>query len=111
MPSATPARTPTVTTVPSSTPVSKTLVSLAACSSYDRNVVEARVRDMVTTLGGLEDIIEPGATVVIKPNLTAGGDRGLVDGRPPNETYTTHPEVVRAITTLCREAGAGRIVL
>jgi len=102
--------TPTNTVVPTSTPAPKALVAVARCPDYSR-AVEARVREMVHELGGLSDVIKPGATVIIKPNLTAGGNAGRVDGHPPNETYTTHPAVVRAIGLLCQEAGAGRIVL
>jgi uncharacterized protein (DUF362 family) len=65
----------------------------------------------VARCGGLGEIIKPGATVVIKPNFTAGGRTPSVDGLPNILTYTTHPDVTRAIALLAREAGAGRIIL
>ena len=109
--SAPPEPKPTDTAMPSPTSGPKALVALASCPTYARDAVEARLRDMVGALGGLGNIVKPGATVVIKTNLTGGVNAGSVEGRPRSETFWTHPEVVRAICTLCREAGSGRIVV
>ncbi len=65
--------------------------------------VERSVRQAVALAGGLEPIIEPGDTVVIKPNL--------VWGAAPDEGYTTDPRVTRAVAQLAQEAGAGQIII
>ena len=49
----------------------------------------------------LREIISPGQTVVLKPNVFA-------PQRPPT---TTDPRVVVAVGELCREAGAGRVIV
>lgn len=64
-------------------------------------------------LGGLGDIIRPGDAVGIKINLTGGlwnaANYERQVGLPPGETYWTHPEVLRAVGELVRDAGAGDI--
>jgi len=65
--------------------------------------VERSVRQAVALAGGLEPLIEPGDTVVIKPNL--------VWGAAPDEGYTTDPRVTRAVVQLAQEAGAGKIII
>jgi uncharacterized protein (DUF362 family) len=47
------------------------------------------------------DLITPGATVVLKPNVFA----------PRPAPTTTDPRVVVAVGELCREAGAGRVIV
>jgi len=54
-------------------------------------------------LGGMKAFVSKGARVVIKPNM--GWDR------TPELAANTNPEVVAAIVRLCREAGAGRVVV
>ncbi|RLC71392.1 MAG: hypothetical protein DRI81_17790, partial [Chloroflexi bacterium] len=65
--------------------------------------VETLVRQAVALAGGLENVIEPGDTVVIKPNLAVdvGSERGI----------TTGPRVTRAIVRLALEAGAGQVII
>ena len=65
--------------------------------------VEALVRQAVALAGGLEDIIEPGDTVVIKPNL-------VWDARP-EYGQVTDPRVTRAVVRLAQEAGAGQVLI
>jgi len=65
--------------------------------------VETLVRQAVGLAGGLAPIIEPGDTVVIKPNL--------VWDAAPDEGYTTDPRVTRAVVQLAQEAGAGQIII
>lgn len=71
---------------------------------------EARIDAMVrAAVGGLDvqlgmrRFVAANDIVVIKPN--AGFDR------PPNLGATTHPEVLRTVIRLCREAGAGRVIV
>ena len=46
---------------------------------------------------GLKELVRPGMRVVIKPNLLMK--------RKPEETTTTHPEVVRGVIRLLRSLG------
>ncbi|HID62419.1 MAG TPA: DUF5107 domain-containing protein, partial [Anaerolineae bacterium] len=65
--------------------------------------VEAMVRQAVALAGGLEDIIEPGDTVVIKPNL--------VWDALPEHGQVTDPRVTRAVVRLAQEVGAGQVLI
>jgi len=87
------------------------VVAIGRCETYDEEAVETVVRSLVEACGGLGDVIKPGATVVIKPNFTAGGRTPTTDGLPNNVTYTTHPAVARAVAVLAREAGAAHVIL
>ena len=71
---------------------------------------EPRIESMLrAAIGGLDPslgmrrFIRPGDVVLIKPN--AGFDR------PPYLGATTHPEVLRAVIRLCREAGAREVLV
>lgn len=61
----------------------------------------AATRAAVELLGGMKAFVKPGQKVVIKPNFSFAN--------PPEAATTTHPEVVRELVVLCREAGAGKI--
>ncbi len=63
----------------------------------------AATRASVELLGGMRAFVKPGSRVVIKPNMSFPN--------PPEAATTTHPEVVRELVVLCREAGAGRIMV
>ena len=95
----------------SSEAAGKPVVAIARCEDYGSQKVEAVVRELVEQCGGLGDIVKPGSTVVIKPNMTAGGRTPTRDGLPNIMTYTTHPDVTRAIALLAKEAGAARVIL
>jgi uncharacterized protein (DUF362 family) len=62
---------------------------------------KAAVRAAVAELGGMETVVRPGQKVVIKPNMSFSGG--------PDAATNTHPDVVKEIALLCREAGAGAI--
>ncbi len=83
---------------PDSTP---TPVVVTECADYGPNTVDAAVRRAVDLLGGIARFVHPGQTVLLKPNL--------LSARPPEQAVTTHPELVRALAVLCREAGAARV--
>ena len=70
------------------------------------SAIEQLVRVAVAGLDpqrGMRRFIQSGDVVLIKPN--AGFDR------PAHLGATTHPEVLRAVIRLCREAGAARILV
>ncbi|RMH58685.1 MAG: DUF362 domain-containing protein [Candidatus Hydrogenedentota bacterium] len=65
--------------------------------------IPAQVRAAFSALGGLERIISPGMTVLIKPNMSWA--------RRPEQAATTHPEVVGGVVRLCRECRAAKILV
>jgi uncharacterized protein (DUF362 family)/Pyruvate/2-oxoacid:ferredoxin oxidoreductase delta subunit len=72
-------------------------VSLVRCASYRAGVREAMER-LLSELGGIGRFVQPGQSVLIKPNL--------LTERAPHEAVTTHPVVVRALIGLLKDAGA-----
>jgi len=60
-------------------------------------------RAAVDALGGMSKIIKKGDFVVIKPNIAWN--------RPPEAAATTNPEVVAELVRMCKEAGAGKILV
>jgi len=61
------------------------------------------VREAITRLGGMTRFIRKGDKVVIKPNV--GWDR------QPEQAANTHPAVVAEVAQLCRQAGAGEVIV
>jgi uncharacterized protein (DUF362 family) len=90
-----------------------TPVALGHLTSYDRRTIRVALEDLLQSLGGLGDLVRPGDTVGIKINTTGGSTYATNyqswTGKTPGETYWTHPEILRAIGELARDAGAGRI--
>jgi uncharacterized protein (DUF362 family) len=83
-------------------PVAK---ALAAEAAPDIAVVKgapgAAARAAVNLLGGMARFVKPGQKVIIKPNMSFA--QGV------DSATTTHPEVVREVLVMCKEAGAGRV--
>ncbi len=77
-------------------------VSIVRCADYDRERIFAAVKQAVDLLGGMHAFVKPGERVLIKPNL--------LKGKAPEAAVTTHPEVVRAVIRLVREAGGEPMV-
>jgi uncharacterized protein (DUF362 family)/Pyruvate/2-oxoacid:ferredoxin oxidoreductase delta subunit len=77
-------------------------VSIVRCAEYDRNLIFAAVKQAVDLLGGMRTFVKPGERVLIKPNL--------LKGKAPEAAVTTHPEIVRAVIRLVREAGGEPMV-
>jgi uncharacterized protein (DUF362 family) len=63
----------------------------------------AATRAAVSALGGISRFVKKGQRVVIKPNMSFP--------TPPERASNTHPEVVRELAALCREAGAERVLV
>lgn len=73
------------------------MVAIIPCSDYDQERVLSALRRALDHLGGMGRFVRPGDRVLIKPNLLKAS---RVDA-----AVTTHPEVVRAVVRLVREAG------
>lgn len=66
--------------------------------------IESMVQRAVAYAGGFENLIRPGDTVVLKPNLVETVFK-------PGDGNTTDPRVTRAIVRLARAAGAGNVII
>jgi len=80
----------------------KTKVSLVKCGSYEQKTVMDAVRRAVDLLGGIRAFVKPGEKILLKPNL--------LSAKEPERAITTHPEIVRAVIRLVKEAGATPLV-
>jgi len=77
-------------------------VSIIRCADYDRERTFSVVKQAVDLLGGIQTFVKPGERVLIKPNL--------LKGKAPEAAVTTHPEIVRAVIRLVRDAGGEPMV-
>lgn len=109
LPTAPPTPTATIkpTLPPPAAPGSR--VAIARAPSYDRQLVREQVRALLDGLGGLADVVRPGDRVAVKVNLTGGAFFSPPAGLAATESYLTHPEVVRALLELVRDAGAREV--
>jgi uncharacterized protein (DUF362 family)/NAD-dependent dihydropyrimidine dehydrogenase PreA subunit len=72
-------------------------VAIARCQGYQAEDVKAAMRMAVDDLGGIGKFVSRGEKILLKPNM--------LSPKPPEEAVTTHPEIVRAMIHLVREAG------
>jgi len=90
-------------------------VALKKVLTYDTNSLRQALAGMFDDIGGLDHIISAGDRVAIKINLTGGGTGAEMVrsafGLEPGQAHWTHPEVVRAVGELVRDAGAGTIYI
>jgi uncharacterized protein (DUF362 family) len=78
----------------------KNLPSLAIAHGTEHGKT---VRAALDALGGMHRFVQKGDVVMIKPNVAFD--------RPPALAATTHPDALRAVANLCREAGASKIII
>jgi uncharacterized protein (DUF362 family) len=78
-------------------------VAIVRQSGYDVSAIRASLERAVDLLGGIENLVKD-KTVTVKVNLT-GYAEGLF-GRPPGETYSTHPATAVALASLLTDLGA-----
>lgn len=86
-------------------------VAIEAAASYERALVRQQVQAALEAIGGIGDVVQGGDTVAIKVNLTGGPWFDSPHGVPRTEDYWTHPEVVRALCELLRDAGARKLYI
>ncbi|MRR53647.1 MAG: DUF362 domain-containing protein [Deltaproteobacteria bacterium] len=72
-------------------------VFLEKTSDYSRAEVRDAMVRLLAPLGGMGAFVQPGERVLLKPNM--------LSAKSPDAAVTTHPEVVRAVIGLVREAG------
>lgn len=91
---------------PSPRPNPLATVAVVEAANYDRALIRQQVQAALDALGGLGDVIKPGASVAVKVNLTGGVSSKSTYGVSRQESYWTHPEVARALGELLVDAGA-----
>ncbi|MDN5292954.1 MAG: hypothetical protein PWQ31_259 [Eubacteriales bacterium] len=77
-------------------------VAVARADDYSREKIMAAVQEVVDVFGGMERFVRSGEKVLVKPNM--------LEGVAPEKAVTTHPEVVRAVLVLVKEAGGIPVV-
>jgi uncharacterized protein (DUF362 family) len=96
---------------PLSVPVAQARVATANVSTYDYQALRQNIESMFNSLGGISDIVS-GKTVGMKINLTAADSTTPYNRKVPAvESYWTHPEIVRVVGELAKDAGAGTIYI
>jgi uncharacterized protein (DUF362 family) len=83
----------------------KPAVAIARAKNYDRALIRKQVESLLDSIGGLGDVLAHGNRVAIKTNLTGGLRSGSLPGIAEIDSFLTHPEVVRAVAELLRDAG------
>lgn len=72
-------------------------VSIVKCENYEHQKVKSAIIKSLELIGGIEEIVKPGNTVLLKVNV--------IIGFPPERAATTHPSIVGAMTEIVKEAG------
>ena len=75
-----------------------TTVAVTRCETYEPKGVAAAIRKQFELLGGLEQFVKPGDSVLIKPNFIAPKSR--------RHATQTHPTVVLELARLLKDFGA-----
>lgn len=76
----------------------RSVVSLVKLESYDdQDAMLSALRELLQPLGGMGSFVLPGQRVLLKVNLLAPAR--------PEQAVTTHPELLRAVIRLVKEAG------
>lgn len=74
----------------------KSKVAIVRCEDYEPKKVKEALKKALDLIGGVNAFIKGSPRVLIKPNL--------LSARLPDEAVDTHPEFVRAVARLVREA-------
>ncbi|MFH1752718.1 MAG: DUF362 domain-containing protein, partial [Candidatus Omnitrophota bacterium] len=72
-------------------------VSIVRCGSYDPAPLKRAIERSLDLIGGISRFVKPSDKVLVKPNL--------LSARLPDEAVDTHPEFVRAVVRIVKEAG------
>jgi len=63
----------------------------------------AATKAAVDLIGGIKSVVKKGHRVLIKPNMSFS--------RSPEAASNTHPDVVKTVAVMCKEAGASKIMI
>ncbi len=86
-------------------------LAIVQAADYEPGRLRQQLGLMLDTLGGLGDVVRPGDRVAIKVNLTGGTRWTSPAGVPAVESYVTHPQIVRTLGELLRDAGARELLI
>lgn len=89
----------------------KSKVAIAKAGSYDLKILRQEIRKMFEQIGGLDDIIKPGARVAMKVNLTGGLFFSKEYAEVGINAHWTHPELVRVVGEAIIDAGAKELYI
>ena len=81
--------------------VARPRVSIHRLTTYEPAAVDRALHAVLAPLGGMSAFVAPGARVVLKPSLLMPS--------APERAICTHPEIIRAVARLAREAGAALV--
>lgn len=73
-------------------------VALVACESYDQEILIPALNKGFELLGGIHSFMSPREKLLLKPNILIGDNAG--------KSTTTHPEVLKAIGHVLKQAEA-----
>ncbi|MEW6041739.1 MAG: DUF362 domain-containing protein [Elusimicrobiota bacterium] len=73
-------------------------ISLIKCDNYKTETLKKSIEKSIELAGGINQFIKKGEKILVKPNL--------LGAHTPEEAVTTHPEFVRAVLHLVKDAGA-----
>ena len=63
----------------------------------------AATKAAVDLIGGIKSVVKKGHRVLIKPNMSFA--------RSPEAASNTHPDVVKTVAAMCKQAGASKIMI
>lgn len=72
-------------------------VSIVECLNYNQENLFSSIQKSLDKIGGLPSFVKPNQKVLLKVNMLAA--------HHPDKAVTTHPEFVRAVIKLVKEAG------
>ena len=105
------ATTPTVAATNPASAVANPTVAIAPAASYDPKLIRQQVQFALDKIGGIADVLKHGNRAAIKVNVTGSKQMQQLNRLPEIETYHTHPEVVRAVGQLLRDAGITKLYI
>jgi uncharacterized protein (DUF362 family) len=80
------------------------MAAIGRAASYDPALLRTELERMLEGIGGLADLVRPGARVAIKPNLTGGTWWDASLPAPAPELFVTHPALVQALAEILLDA-------
>ena len=78
-------------------------ISIVSCPDYKEKLLRERIVSLLDPLGGMNNFVKKGDNVALKPNLLMAA--------APSRRITTHPEIVRVVSDLVKEAGGEPFVV
>lgn len=63
----------------------------------------AATKAAVDLIGGIKSVVKKGHRVLIKPNMSFA--------RSPEAASNTHPDVVKTVASMCKQAGASKVMI